>query len=424
MIVTHTHAINLLDKFIQVRQQTLTICQPLKAEDTVVQPVVDVSPPKWHMGHTTWFFEAFVLASFYPDYQVYHPRYAYLFNSYYEGAGERVNRSYRGNMTRPGVKEIREYRKYVDIHMQELLGEQDLLPEHALEVIELGLQHEQQHQELLLYDIKYILGHNPLFPEYMPMPDILNQLESAQLEERYLHIDADVYEIGFQGTGFHFDNEEGNHRVFLESARVMDRLITNGEFIEFIEDGGYTKFQYWFMEAWQWVKEQELDSPFHWFQIDGVWHQFTLYGLQKVDPTAPMIHASFYEADAFAKWRGKRLLTEFEWEVACKLHVPEIPEEANFVESGIYQPIPRQKGSYQFYGDVWEWTNSSYLPYPNFNVVEGPLGEYNGKFMVNQMVLRGGSCATPKDHIRMTYRNFFHPHLRWLFAGIRIAENV
>ncbi len=424
MIFTHTQTVSLLDKFIQVRNQTLRICQPLKPEDTVVQPVVDVSPPKWHMGHTTWFFEQFVLATFYPDYQVYHPRFAYLFNSYYEGAGERVNRSYRGNMTRPSVGEIRDYRKYVDIHMQELLGEQDLLPDHALEVIQLGLQHEQQHQELLLYDIKYILGHNPLFPEYMSPPEALLQLETPELDEQYLHIDADVYEIGHPGKGFHFDNEEGHHRVFLESAKVMDRLITNGEYIEFIEDGGYEKFQYWFQEAWHWVNENKLDSPFHWFKIEGEWHQFTLYGLQKVDPYAPMIHASFYEADAFAKWKGKRLPTEFEWEVACNLHSPEIPEEANFVESGIYQPVPRQKGNYQFYGDVWEWTNSAYLPYPNFQVVEGPLGEYNGKFMINQMVLRGGSCATPRDHIRLTYRNFFHPHLQWLFAGIRIAENT
>ncbi|MEL6191083.1 MAG: ergothioneine biosynthesis protein EgtB [Bacteroidota bacterium] len=424
MIFTHTQTVSLLDKFIQVRNQTLRICQPLKPEDTVVQPVVDVSPPKWHMGHTTWFFEQFVLATFYPDYQVYHPRFAYLFNSYYEGAGERVNRSYRGNMTRPSVEEIRDYRKYVDIHMQELLGEQDLLPDHALEVVQLGLQHEQQHQELLLYDIKYILGHNPLFPEYMSPPEALMQLETPELDEQYLHIDADVYEVGHEGNSFHFDNEEGHHRVFLESAKVMDRLITNGEYIEFIEDGGYEKFQYWFQEAWNWVNEHKLDSPFHWFKIEGEWHQFTLYGLQKVDPYAPMIHASFYEADAFAKWKGKRLLTEFEWEVACHLHSPAIPEEANFVESGIYQPVPRQKGNYQFYGDVWEWTNSAYLPYPNFQVVEGPLGEYNGKFMVNQMVLRGGSCATPRDHIRLTYRNFFHPHLQWLFAGIRIAENT
>lgn len=423
LLTQETQRQTLVAKYQSVRALTFKLCAPLKAEDHVVQPVVDVSPPKWHMGHTTWFFEEFVLQSFSPHYERFHPRYAYIFNSYYEGAGERVNRSHRGNLSRPAVEEVRAYRKYVDQQMLSLLSGELPLSERALQIIELGLQHEQQHQELLLYDIKYILGNNPLYPEYAV--DLRNALPTQERIRplQYLDIDAGIYEIGHQGQDFHFDNEEGAHKVYLEPFRVMNRLVTNEEYIEFIEAGAYKQFQYWFQEAWHWVNQQQLEAPFYWYKVDGEWYHYTFDGLQPVDPKLPAVHISNYEADAYAKWKGQRLLTEFEWEAACKLLSPEIPENANFVGQGYWHPVPAQGDNLQFYGDAWEWTQSAYLPYPYFKAEAGPLGEYNGKFMINQMVLRGGSCATARDHIRVSYRNFFHPQLRWLFAGIRLAES-
>lgn len=418
---TKSHQQTLTEKYRRVRNQTLYICEPLKPEDTVVQPITDVSPPKWHMGHTTWFFETFLLKEFSEAYKVFHPRYPYLFNSYYEGAGERVQRSYRGNMTRPSVDEIKAYRQYVDEHMQDFLQNNELT-ERALYILQIGLQHEQQHQELLIYDIKYILGHNPLFPVYRERVS-QNGLSEAP-EAKYIEIPDGMYNIGYEGHEFHFDNEEGRHRVFLEPFSVLNRLVTNAEYLEFIEAGGYEDYRWWFQEAFHWVNTNQISHPLYWFKIEGAWHQFTLHGLQKVNMNEPVTHVSFYEADAFAKWKGKRLLTEFEWEIACNTLSPQIPESANFVESENRHPAIASRANHQFYGDVWEWTNSSYLPYPYYKAEESTLGEYNGKFMINQMVLRGGSCATPVDHIRPTYRNFFHPHLQWLFSGIRLAESI
>jgi len=415
---------HLRQRFEQVRARTEMLVAPLTPEDTVAQPVVDVSPPKWHMGHTTWFFEEFLLAAYQPDYKRFHPRYAYLFNSYYEGAGDRVKRAYRGNMTRPTKEEILEYRRYVTEAMIAYLDDpnRELSPREQY-ILEVGLNHEQQHQELLIYDLKYILGHNPLFPEYLEQG-----YEDAPKGEpgpmQFLLVEEGVYEVGFKGEGFHFDNEDGAHRVFLEGYEIMDRLVTAGEFREFVEAGGYKDYRFWLEEGWRWVNENQIDTPFYWFQIEGAWHQFTHHGLRPLNPDAPMTHVNYYEAQAFAKWKGMRLPTEFEWETACRIFSPEIPETANFMDTLHLRPVPRQKGDYQFYGDVWEWTQSAYLPYPFYQAEESTLGEYNGKFMVNQMVLRGGSCATPQDHIRPTYRNFFHPHLQWLFNGFRLARYV
>ncbi len=403
------------ERFLAVRKQTENICSPLQKEDYVVQPIVDVSPPKWHLGHTTWFFETFILREHLKGYEVYDSDYNFLFNSYYETVGARVVRTDRGNITRPGVEDVYNYRKYVNQHMESFLeGDYDSSLD---ELIELGIQHEQQHQELLVYDIKYILGNNPLFPAYGEKKELLNT-DVANFD--WLQVDEGLYEIGFDGKGFSFDNEHGKHKAYLESFAIANRLTTNGEYIEFIEAGGYDHFKYWLSEAWTWVTENDIKSPEHWHLVDGLWYQYELNGgLSPIDLDAPVTHVSFFEADAFAKWKGLRLPTEQEWEVACRKY-GEISNNSNFSNSEVF--APQIAVGNQFYGDCWEWTASAYRPYPYYEAPDGAVGEYNGKFMVNQMVLRGGSCATPKDHIRSTYRNFFHPHLRWMFSGIRLAK--
>jgi len=412
----------LLSRYIEIRRMTQEICEPLQPEDFVVQPVEDVSPPKWHLAHTTWFFENFVLKHHLKDYKVFDKDYHFLFNSYYETEGDRWLRSKRGALTRPWVNEIMAYSNYVDEHMKHFLSEEKLNNE-LISILTIGMNHEQQHQELLIYDIKHILGINPLFPAYKAFGGDQSQ---PVLEEKYLKVEEGIYNIGYGGTDFHFDNEEGQHKVFLHSYQVLDRLVTAGEFMEFIEAGGYENHNYWLMEGFEWAKKETIKAPFYWFKEagTGAWKHYTLAGLEEVNPDEPITHINFYEADAFAKWKGKRLPTEFEWEVACKQYQPQVPEEANFLDKRNYRTMPRVGKDYQFFGDVWEWTNSAYLPYPFYNKVEGALGEYNGKFMVNQMVLRGGSFATMRNHIRPTYRNFFHPHLRWQFTGLRLAETL
>lgn len=416
-------ATKLLKQYQAVRQQSLAICAPLEPEDYVVQPIVDVSPPKWHLGHSTWFFENFVLLENLDGYELYNEQLNYFFNSYYESQGPRILRSRRGNITRPGVEVILEYRKYVDEHLEQFLQsfEEDILPTQLYDFIELGLHHEQQHQELLLTDIKYILGHNPLFPSYQqksPKPS------SPARAANWLHVEEGVYEIGHEGNGFCFDNELHTHKTYVHSCELQDRLVTNGEYLEFIKAGGYEQFEHWLSDGWEWAKGLEMKAPEYWFQQEGEWYQFTLNGLQRLDPNLPVTHISYYEADAYARWRGLRLPTEQEWEVACRKYCPELPEEGNFVESHSLHPSPAKTNDFQFWGHCWEWTGSAYLPYPNYPRLKGALGEYNGKFMINQMVLRGGSCATPTSHIRLTYRNFFQPDKRWQFTSLRLARNA
>ncbi len=433
----------LADHLRNIRKQTNNICKPLETEDYVVQPVADVSPPKWHLGHTTWFFETFILSKFKKNYQFFNEDFAFVFNSYYESKGKRILRTNRGNLSRPSVEEVYQYRQYVDDHLRDLLS--DLSPdcsEEVLELTELGIHHEQQHQELLVTDIKYILGDNPLLPVYLKRKE--NKFHSTDQHPtdhlyngelaNYVVVDASMYHIGFEGEEFHYDNEEGHHQVYLNSYRILNRLVTNGEYLAFMEDGGYENYDLWLGDGWEFVNTQQIKAPMYWFKIDNQWHHYTLHGLRPVNLKAPVCHVSYYEADAFARWAGKRLPLEAEWEVASQQsgygkNMYDVVCEANLMDSGNFQPVPRQnngtdKIAVQMYGDVWEWTGSAYLPYPYYKRVEGALGEYNGKFMVNQMVLRGGSCATPKSHIRPTYRNFFQPDKRWQFSGFRLAEYI
>lgn len=379
----------LSDRYNSVRKHTEHLCNPLKTEDFVPQPVNFVSPPKWHLAHTTWFFEQFILKEHLPDYAIFDEDFSFLFNSYYNFVGKRVFRADRGNITRPSVQEVFEYRAYVDMHMQILL---QLKSEELKDLIELGLHHEQQHQELLLTDIKYILGNNPIFPTYDENIDWEKQKSE---ESGFVKIEEGIYEIGFEGDGFSFDNEHGKHKVYQHEFEISNSLVTNSDYLEFINDNGYKNFSYWLDEGWSWVTENKIEAPLYWHKIDGEWYSYTLSGLEKIIPDAILTHISFYEASAYAAWKKMRLPTEFEWEIASdKLE----------------------------WGKRWEWTNSAYLPYPNFKKPEGAIGEYNGKFMVNQMVLRGSSCATSPNHSRKTYRNFFHADERWQFNGIRLAK--
>ena len=373
-----------------VRLMTSFLCEPLQIEDYIPQPVEFISPPKWHLAHTTWFFEAFILEPRMMNYKTFHKDFSFLFNSYYNAAGNRIFRADRGNITRPGVKEVYEYRAYVDNAMLELM-ENDTSVE-LQDLVTLGLNHEQQHQELLITDLKYIFGHNPIFPIYKKDFSFASGVNESS---GTVTINEGVYEIGYQGQGFHYDNEKGIHKVYIHETEVDNFYITNEEYLAFMEDGSYEKSHLWLDEGWSWVKEHKISGPLYWHKIDGQWHQYKLSGLEKVNPQEILCHVNFYEAAAFAEWKNKRLLTEFEWEVAA--------DQLNW-------------------GKRWEWTNSAYLPYPGFFTAPGALGEYNGKFMINQMVLRGSSQASSPNHSRKTYRNFFHPKLRWQSMGIRLTR--
>ncbi len=391
----------LLSAYQTVRYWSVQVCAALEPDDYVVQPTADVSPPKWHLGHTTWFWETFVLVPYKPHYQIFHDDFSFVFNSYYETVGRRVLRTQRGNMTRPTVAEVYRYRDYVDQQMCQFLTEHE--PDAALRaLIMLGLNHEQQHQELLITDIKYILGHNPLFPA-IAMP--IQEYQMVQPGQP-ISISEGIYSIGFQDTTaetFHFDNELGVHKVYLNDTILAGLLVTNAEYLDFIQAGGYQQFAHWLADGWAWVKATAAQAPLYWYWVDGQWHYYTFDGLVPVDPDALVCHVNHYEADAYARWRsqtepGVRLPTEFEWEAAATT------------------------GPALAWGQRWEWTASAYLPYPGFTTAEGAVGEYNGKFMSNQIVLRGASVATPTGHERPTYRNFFQPDKQWQFTGIRLVK--
>jgi len=415
------HPTPVLAYFQEVRAFTERLCEPLATEDYVVQSMADVSPTKWHLAHTSWFFETFVLAPHVPDYRPLEPAYAFLFNSYYVQAGERHCRAQRGYISRPTVAEVYAYRRHVDAAMGELLDRADAsLLERVAPLIELGLQHEQQHQELLLTDIKHVFSVNPLRPVYRARP-VASAPWAAPVA--WLPFAGGLQEIGHDGAGFAYDNEGPRHRVYLQPYQLADRLVTNGEYLEFMADGGYRRAELWLSLGWAAAQEHGWTEPFYWERRAADWWHFTLSGMRRVDPDEPLTHISYFEADAFARWAGARLPTEAEWEVAAAT----VPRAGNFVEEARFHPAaaePGAPGLRQLYGDVWEWTQSPYVPYPGFRPAAGALGEYNGKFMCNQYVLRGGSCATSRTHIRATYRNFFPPEATWQFTGVRLARDA
>jgi len=409
----------LLQRFKDVRSFTLKLVKPLETEDFVIQIVEHASPAKWHLAHSSWFFEAFLLNKALPDYQFKHPKYNYLFNSYYLQTGEPHCRNKRGNLSRPTVKEVFEYRSHVNEHITEFIktcGDEEF--EKWKDVIEVGLNHEQQHQELLLTDLKIMFSKNPLHPVYMEKtrPDA-----PGQNDINWLSFDEGVYEAGHPGGAFGYDNEFPRHKTYIHGFELADRLITNGEYLEFLESGGYEEPKFWLDEGYARIIEHGLNSPLYWQLKDGVWHQFTLNGLEPLDLNEPVTHVNYYEADAYARWAGCRLPSEFEWELAAE----PLDINGSFVDTANYHPIgadPATPGLKQMFGEVWQWTRSAYAAYPGYETFPGALGEYNGKFMCNQYVLRGGSCATPKNHYRKTYRNFFHTKFSWQFTGIRLAR--
>lgn len=411
-----------LAQYRSVRRETEQLCETLAIEDYGIQAMPDVSPPKWHLAHTTWFFEAFLLVPFLPGYQVFHPRFAYLFNSYYQTVGSFFPRPQRGLLSRPTVEEVYRYRVHVDSAMAELVAIAEVPQrDQIISRTVLGLHHEQQHQELLLTDIKYNFAFNPLRPTYRPAPDHAGK---APVPLQWLAYEGGLREIGFSGTDFAYDNEMPRHKVYLEDFQLASRLVTNGEFLAFIEDDGYRRADLWLSDGWAAVQQRNWQAPLYWENIDDQWRIMTLAGLRRLDRNEPVCHVSFYEADAYARWCGKRLPTEAEWEVAAQ----DREVHGNLRETGKLHPVAAESGAgngpVQLFGDVWEWTQSPYRPYPGFQPLNGSLGEYNGKFMCNQLVLRGGSCVTPQSHIAATYRNFFYPADRWQFMGIRLAADA
>ena len=383
---------SLATQYSLVRQLTEKHCALLNIEDYIPQVEEFASPPGWHLAHTTWFFEEMILKHHSSNYQIFNSQFSFLFNSYYNTIGKRNERSNRGAITRPTVSDIYEYRAYVDKHMINLIN--SALSNELEYLIKLGLNHEQQHQELLITDLKLTFSYNPTFPSY---DKNFKENYLSNENEKWIKIDEGLYEIGNNGNEFHYDNEKAYHRQYLYGYKIANTLVKNKEYFEFINDGGYEKSEFWLDEGWQWVKENNITCPLYWKKINEQWYHFTLSGLKKIKLNTSAVHISFYEANAFAAWKGMRLPTEFEWEVA----------------------------SNQFkWGERWEWTNSAYLPYPNFKKDKGAVGEYNGKFMINQMVLRGCSIATSPNHSRNTYRNFFPPETQWQFSGIRLVKEI
>jgi len=407
----------------RVRHQTEELCETLVAEDCVIQTVPEVSPTKWHLAHTTWFFENFLLQAHVPDYRSMHPQYGFLFNSYYNAAGKMHARPQRGLISRPTLKETFDFRKHVDSRVQDCLencNEEEL--RRLAPLIVLGVNHEQQHQELILTDIKHVFSMNPLRPAFRGQK---RTGPAGSDGVRWQDYSEGIYSIGHEGSGFHFDNEGPRHRVFLAPFSLASRLVTNQEYLAFINEGGYRRPEFWLSLGWIAINEKGWTAPLYWENRDGHWWQMTLAGLREVDSNEPVCHISYFEADAYARWAGARLPSEDEWEVASE----GAPLQGNFLESGYFHPAPLASHDAhgalcQMFGDVWQWTRSAYSPYPGYEPVSGALGEYNGKFMCNQYVLRGASCATPRSHARRTYRNFFPPEARWQFTGIRLARDA
>ncbi len=402
------------ERFLAVRAETARLCEPLNVDDYQLQSMPDCSPPKWHLAHTTWFFETFVLAKFAPNFRPFHPEFGYLFNSYYEAVGQRWPRSARGLLSRPTVAEIFDYRRDVDERMTAFLEAADEATIDATApLIEIGINHEQQHQELLLTDIKHAFGLNPLRPAYARSTVVAPSAVSHR--PQWCSFESGVYRIGHGGDEFAFDNEGPPHNVYLNAYQIASRLVSNGEFLKFVEDGGYNRPEFWLSDGWAACRQNHWSAPLYWeFEADR-WSLFTLHGMRPLDLAEPVCHVSFYEADAYARWAGARLPTEAEWEIATKGDAT-----GNFLDSGHLHPMADGD---TFCGDVWTWTASPYSPYPGYRPASGALGEYNGKFMCNQIVLRGGSCVTPAGHVRTTYRNFFPPDARWQFSGVRLAKD-
>ncbi|HEX7656833.1 MAG TPA: ergothioneine biosynthesis protein EgtB [Sphingomonas sp.] len=406
----------LATRFADVRDLSVALVAPLSDADATVQSMEDASPAKWHLAHTTWFFETFVLRDHAPRYRLHDERFPFLFNSYYEAEGHRHARHRRGMVTRPTLDEVKAYRAYVDAALLDALPD---LPPEALALIELGCHHEQQHPELLLTDILHLFSENPIEPAIWPpdrkapvaMPGAPGWIEQG----------GGVVEIGHAGDGFAFDCEVPRHTALLHPHAIADRTVTNGEWAAFIEDGGYADPRHWLSDGWAWVRREAIEAPLYWRREEGGWSRFGLDGRRAIDPAAPVTHVSFYEADAYASWAGARLPGEAEWEAAATAHDP---ASGNLLDrAGAVEPRPARAGP-AFFGDVWEWTGSAYRPYPGFRPAEGAVGEYNGKFMSGQFVLKGGSCATPRGHVRASYRNFFYPHQRWQFTGVRLAKDI
>jgi ergothioneine biosynthesis protein EgtB len=417
---------NLIIEFLNVRKTTEDLCSPLSTEDYVVQPIDDVSPPKWHLGHTTWFFERVILHDFEPNYSHFHESYHYIFNSYYEAFGDRVERALRGSLSRPTVDDVIHYRKNVTARTVAMIEniDDEKLPE-MTKLLVLGMNHEQQHQELFLMDIKYIFGGNLLRPVYHEhSSDVIKRQPTTS---EYVSFDEGVYKIGANNPDFAYDNEFPRHKTYADSFKLAKYPVTCGEYLEFINDGGYVKANLWLSDGWDVINSRKWDCPLYWERDANGWHIITLSGTHPLNPGETVCHISFYEAAAFARWAGKRLPTEAEWEIAAASQNDDF-NNGNFMDDKTYHPLVKGYESEEsgkltaLLGDIWEWTGSAYLPYPGYFQSPGALGEYNGKFMSNQMVLRGGCCATPRNHIRKTYRNFFQPDKRWQFSGLRLAD--
>ncbi|HRF09293.1 MAG TPA: ergothioneine biosynthesis protein EgtB [Xanthobacteraceae bacterium] len=411
----------LLNEFRRVRGDTERLAEPLSPEDQILQSMPDASPVKWHRAHTTWFFEAFVLKQYDPDYRPFDERFNFLYNSYYEAMGARHPRPQRGLLSRPSVEEVGRYRAHVDEAMARLIERSHGNKQSELaSLIVLGCHHEQQHQELLLTDVLHHLSCNSIKPAYREREA---DAPGVAAPTKFVSFAGGLVDTGYDGDGFFYDNEGPRHKTYLRPFAIADRAVTNGEWLEFMRDGGYENVTLWFSDGWYKCGEEGWRAPLYWEERDGEWLSMTLGGLQPVNPAAPVTHVSYYEAYAFARWAGKRLPLEAEWELASA----GLPVKGNTVGSGALRPLPAKLNGvalHQMFGDVWEWTASPYQPYPGFRAVPGAVGEYNGKFMVNQFVLRGGSCATPEGHIRPTYRNFFYPHQRWQFSGLRLAQDM